>query len=521
MPVNFESMTTNGTLLLKNVDVKFNNINTVLDGNLKFSTESDNISISKADLQINGLPAALKGKVQNLKKSPYLDISLSLPKSNASDLQNAIRSFASLEGLNLSGNLSADIKLKGKPEKLESMKANGNIKLDKVGVTYEDLKALLNGSVKFTDKLISINIKSTVGRNTAELTGTVSSFFKNQKININLYSKKLFIDELIPDGKQKGTPSSKQAKSSKPASQKTTREAKQLNLKMTANGEIRVDSAEYNGLTMSSFLMSYQFKNNKLNISKLTGKAGKGRFNLKSSLDLSKPGYKYNLSGNVDSLYAEEIINAFFPKAKDTVFGVIKSDLKLHGAGTLTENIRKNLVADGNFNIQDGKVTNIGIADNLSMLFNLSELKSINFHQANGTVMIRNGIAKLNSVFNSDDLEMNPGGDIGLDGNLDLAFDLKLSPRLTGKAVSSSISKYMTDQRGWGTIPLICPGTMSKPSCGPDLAKTGKQIIEKKINKVFDKLFNKEQKEPPTTQEREEQQPSPEEQIKDIFKQLF
>ena len=444
-----------------------------------------------------------------------------MPKSNASDLQKAVKPFANFEGLSLTGDLSADIKLKGKPEKLESMKANGNIKLDNVGVTYEDLKALLNGSVKFTDKLLNINLKSTIGRNTAELKGTVSSFFKNQKININLYSKKLFIDELIPSGKERGTPSSRQVKSSTSASKKTAGEAKPLNLKMTASGEIRVDSAVYNGLTMSSFLMTYQFKNNKLNISKLTGKAGKGSFNLKSSLDLSKPGYKYNLSGNVDSLYAEEIINAFSPKAKDTVFGVIKADLKLNGAGTLTENISKNLVADGNFDIQDGKVTNIVITDSLSMLFNLNELKTIKFHQANGTVRIRNGIAKLNSIFKSDDLEMNPGGDIGLDGNLDLAFDLKLSPRLTGKAVSSSISKYMTDQRGWGTIPLICPGTMSKPSCGPDLAKTGKQIIEKKINKVFDKLFNKDQKEPPPTHEREDQQPRPEEQIKEIFKQLF
>ena len=519
MPVNFESITTDGTLLLKNVDVKFNNINTSLDGNLKFSTESDNVSISKADLQINGLAATLKGKVQNFKTSPYLDISLSLPKSKASDLQKAVRSFASLEGLSLTGGLSADIKLKGKPEKLESMKANGNIKLDKVGVTYEDIKALFNGDIKFTDKLLSINLKSTIGRNTAELKGTVSSYFKNQKININLYSKKLFIDELIHAGKQKGTSSGKQAKSSKPASKRTAGEAKPLNLKMTASGEIRVDSAVYNGLTMSSFLMTYQFKNNKLNISKLNGKAGKGRFNLKSSLDLSKPGYKYNLSGNVDSLYAEEIINAFFPKAKDTVFGIIKADLKLNGAGTLTANIRKNLVADVNFDIQDGKVTNIGIADSLSMLFNLSELKTIKFHQANGTVMIRNGIAKLNSVFRSDDLEMNPGGDIGLDGNLDLAFDLKLSPRLTGKAVSSSISKYMTDQRGWGTIPLICPGTMSKPSCGPDLVKTGKKVIEKEIDKVLDRLFNKDQKEPPP--EGEEQKPGLEEPLKELFKQLF
>jgi len=360
------------------------------------------------------------------------------------------------------------------PVNFESMKANGNIELDKVGVTYEDLNALLNGSVKFTDKLLSINLNSTIGKNTAVLKGSVSNYFKNQKINLNLYSKKLFMDELIPAGEKNGTSSGRRVKPDKSSFKDKKREAKPLNLKMTASGEIRVDSAVYNGLTMSDFLMNYQFKNNKLNVSKLTGKAGKGRFNLKSALDLSKPGYKYNLSGNVDSLYAEEIINAFFPKAKDTVFGVIKADLKLNGAGTLTENIRKNLVADGNFDIQDGKVTNIGIADNLSMLFNLSELKTIKFHQANGTVRIRNSTAKLNSIFRSDDLEMNPGGDIGLDGNLDLAFDLKLSPRLTGKAVSSSVAKYMTDQRGWGTIPLICPGTMSKPSCGPDLAKTGK-----------------------------------------------
>jgi hypothetical protein len=87
---------------------------------------------------------------------------------------------------------------------------------------------------------------------------------------------------------------------------------------------------------------------------------------------------------------------------------------------------------------------------------------------------------------------MDPKGNIGLvDESLDLAFDLRLSPRLKGKAMGSGYSEYLSDEAGWGRIPVKCPGTFSNPRCGPDLTKAGKRAVEKEVDKQIDRIFKK------------------------------
>ncbi|MEF9438346.1 MAG: AsmA family protein, partial [Candidatus Mariimomonas ferrooxydans] len=359
----------------------------------------------------------------------------------------------------------------------------------------------------------TINLISTIGKNTAELKGSVHSYFKNQKINLNLYSKKLFLDEVFPESRPK---SSSPGQKGKPARAGASAEAKPLDLRLTADGEIKIDSAIYKSLTMTDFYARYQLKNNKFEITKMTALVGKGRFNLNSGVDLSRPGYTYRLASNLDSLDAEEVVNSMFPKAKDTVFGTISFNLKLNGAGTLPENIRKNLVGSGDFNIKNGKIANNKISENLARFLGINELRTIPLKRATGTIKIRKGIARLDSIFSSDDISMNPSGNIGLDKTLDLAFDLKLSPGLTDKlAFRAGETKYIKDEAGWGVIPLKISGTFSAPSYSIDIARAGKRVIEKKAKKLIEDLLDKDKKQVPEGEKQEDKKPE------DLLKELF
>jgi AsmA protein len=455
---------------------------------IRMNLDSKDIQIDMADLKVQNISALIKGSVKNIETSPEVDIAVTLPKTNTVEIQKLAALFADMKGLSISGNLTADAKFKGIIKNLDTLKTDGNVRLEKVGIKYDDINVLVDGSIKFNEKSTDINLKSALDKNTAQIKGTVSNYFKDQKINLNIYSSKLFLDELIPAAESKEKPS---AKTGKPAPEKAIKEAEPVKLKLTANGEVKIDSAVYKGMLMSDFYMKYRFEKNKLTISKMTAKAGKGKFNLNSFVDLSKPGYRYDLSSSIDSIHANEVVNAFFPKAKDTVFGLLSFNLKLNGAGTLPKNIKKNIVADADFKVKDGKITNAKIAKNLSRLLDINELETINLKQANGTVKIRNSIARLDSIISSDDLSMNPSGNIGLDETLDLAFDLKLSPRLTDKAMSSKVSKYIKSEEGWGAIPLIISGTLSDPSYTVDIKKAGKRVIKKKADKLIDKLFDK------------------------------
>lgn len=458
---------------------------------VRVDLETLDIQIEKADLEFQEIPISISGSVKGLKTSPELDLHLSLPFLKIAKLQEVVTAFIKFEGPGLSGGLSADMKLKGKPGKLESMKITGNIVLEKVGVSFENINALLDGEVKFSEKQMNVRIDTTVGRNRAELKGYVRNYFENQDIKMDLYAKKLFIDELIPVSAADPAATSGKSKTVKEKKGPRT-EAVPLKLRLKAEGTVRIDSAVYKGMTMSNFLMKYRFRDNKLEIPKLTANAGKGKFDLKSVIDLSKPGYMYDLSSNLDSLHAEEVVNAFFPKAKDTIFGVLSFDLKLKGAGTLPGSIKKNLVASGNFNIRDGKITDTELTKKFSGFLNISELETINLRKASGKVDIKNRVAILDSVFISDDIAMDPKGRIGLDETLDLAFDLKLSSRLTDKAMmNSSIAKFMKNEQGWGVIPLKISGTFSEPSYAVDMEKVGKRVIRKEADKFLDKIFDK------------------------------
>ncbi len=483
-----------------------------LEYDVRVNLETLDIQIEKADLEFQDIPLSITGSISNLKDSPELDLAVSLPRLDIAKVQEVASSFVKVEGVGLSGGLSADMKLKGEPGKLESMKIIGNIVLAKVGVAYEDINAQIDGEIKFSEELMNVRINAAVGRNKAELKGSIRNYFKDQDIKMDLYAKKLFIDELMP-AKAAG-PDAASGKSEPVKEKKAPRkEADALKLKLKAEGTVKIDSAVYKGLTMSNFLMKYSFRDNILKISRLTANAGKGKFDLKSVLDLSKPGYRYDLSSNLDSLHAEEVVNAFFPKAKDTVFGDLSFDLKLKGAGTLPESIKKNLVANGTFNISGGKITNSEITKKLSGFMNIGELETINLRKASGKVDIKKRTAKLDSIFTSDDIEMDPHGNIGLDETLDLEFELRLSSRLTDKAMmNSGIAKFMKNEQGWGVIPLKISGTFTEPSYAIDMEKAGKQVIKQQADKLINKIFNK---------NGNGNGKKPEDAVKDLLKGLF
>ncbi len=519
MPSEIKTLKAGGNISLINLGIKYKDLNAVINSSL--TLKSSNLMINKADLKVEGVPASVSGSVKNIFDSPSIDLSVSVPKTEAAALQKLASNFTDLKDISLSGRLGADLKIKGRPEKIDTLKATGNVTLEKVGVKYDKINAFLDGGLKIGEKLININLKTTYGRNIMQIKGTVANYFKNQDIKLNVYSKKLFIDELEEIMKITGRPSEVKKTPSRGTLQRAPTEPDPVDLKLTASGEVKVDYAVYKGMDIKDFVMKYRFKDNWLNLTE-TGKAGRGSFNIKTLLNLSKRGYGYTMSGNVDSLHAEEIVNAFFPKARNKVFGIITASLKLSGAGTLPENMKKNLKGSANFNIKNGRISNAEIARKLSLLVNIRELETIEFTKAEGRVNIGGGIAKLNSIFSSNDISMDPKGTIGLNETLDLAFDLKLSPRLTDNAMSSGISQYIRDKGGWGTIPLLVTGTLSSPKYMVDVAKVGKKVIEKEVSKLLENLINKgrkKQRRPQQPQE-EEQTQEPANPLEDLLKQL-
>ncbi len=527
LPKKPDSLVASGNILMEKVGINYDKINAVVDGD--FTIKSNDLYFEKAKVMAQKVMATVKGNVKNIMTEPVIDIALSIPKTETADILDLVSPFVDTKGLALKGGLMAGLKIKGIPKKIDSLKTNGKVNLENFGISYEDISVLLDGELGFREQSMDFNLNSSVGKNTAKLKGSVDNYFKNQKVNLNLYSKKLILDELIPapvektggssqtkkeKTVQKGNPSPKKEKAKK---------TKPVDINFSADGEIKIDTAIYNGMNMNNFYTKFQLKDKKLDISNMTALVGKGKFNLTSLIDFSKPDYTYSLSSSLDSLPSEEIVNALFPKAKNTIFGILSSNLRLNGKGNSVENIKKSLIGNGDFNIKNGIITNSKIPERLADFLGIEELRTINLKQANGSVKIGEGVASLDSILSSDDLSMNPSGNIGLvDETLDLAFDLKLSSRLTDKVtLKSDVASYIKDEEGWGIIPLKISGTFSDPSYSIDIKRAGKRVIKKKAIELIDDLLDKDQKEDQQKEQGKDKKDELKKSLEKVLEDLF
>jgi AsmA protein len=514
MPKKPDTVMASGNITFGNIHATYNNLPVSVSGSIQSDIWSNSILIKKADITLQGVQAIIKGTVTNLKTSPEMDLAVSIPSVKTAELEKAMKPLIGTKGLLLSGNLTADLSLKGTPKKPESITTDGKMTLQKFGLTYNNVPVIFDGNVFFKEQSVDINTNIILGKNTTSLKGSVNNYLEKPDIKLNLHAEELALDDLIPASGGKDTASPREEE--READEVST-EAKPLDLNLSAEGEIRIDKALYKNMTMSDFYAHYRFKDNKLEVTKMTARAGKGTLNLNSTVNFTKPGYTYSMKSSLNSLHADEVVNAFLPKAKDTVFGILSLNISLKGAGTLSEEIKKNLAGNGDFHINNGKITNSRLPENLALLLGIDELKTIHIRKGEGTLKINNGIARLKSIFSSDDISMDPSGEIGLDESLDLAFDVKLSPRLTDKAaMNTGIASYIKDEKGWGKIPLKVSGTFSEPSYTVDLEKAGKRVIKKEADKLIDKLFEKKDDEKGEGGKKEEPDP-----VKDLLKGIL
>ncbi|MBI4844741.1 MAG: AsmA family protein [Nitrospirae bacterium] len=461
-------------------------ISVSIDYGLSLNTADEKIGVNKAEITAQNIPLSLKGIITGYKTEANADIGISLPKVNAPLIQELISKFIEMKEMKITGELAADLKVSGPLKKSREIMTEGVVNLSNISITSKDITATLDGKIKFGKELLGIDLNASTGRNSARLKGSVKDYLGKRDIALDIYSKELFLDELMPAAPEK-RPSAAMAGGSE-----STEEAKPLALNDSAKGEVRIDSAVYKNIKMHNFFLKYGFKDNRLDIEKMTAAAGTGTISIQGRVDMSKPGYAYAFTSEIDSIHADELVNTFFPKAKDTVFGNISAGLKMSGAGTLPENIKKNLEAEGNFIIRNGRIMNNMLSDRFALFLGVERLKTISLNRGEGSVRIRNGIANLNSIFSSDDISLGPAGTIGLNETLGLAFDLSLSPALTSQVTrNSSIASYIRDDAGWGQIPLKISGTFSNPSYSVDLAKAGKRVIKKKAIEIIDDVLNK------------------------------
>jgi AsmA protein len=478
---------------------------------------SQKVDIHEVKADVAKIPLTMKGYVSYTDPLSF-SLNLNMPKTDLSALQQAGEPFLP-ERTSLGGAASFSVSAEKSQATKGRMTFKGQMDLNNVSVAAKGYRPVFNGTIRFTPDLIRLDsVRLVAAESSAEITGQIRNYSEEPDIQIHLTAKSLNLDAIT-------SPDQTHA-AEKPASlpqKKEEKEFEPINKKMRAAGSVAIDKVLYKGIAVQNFRTAYDFRDNIFRISSMTGNTLSGSFRFQSAVDLSKRGTTYTMNADTNGVRLEEITAAFAPKAKDTLYGALYGKMDFAGAGTLKESIKRNLRGKGNFSVKDGKIKNARISSGLLGFLGLQDLREINMDKADGTFTVSDGIVSLTSLITSRDLILDESGTIGMDEQLDLGVLVKASEKLSPKMLSqSSIAQFLSEEKGWTSIPLRVSGTVTNPSYSIDMKYAGKKATEKLQKKAEEEIFRalsgdkqKKDKAPPQDKKKGG---STEDLLKDFFK---
>ena len=511
--------------LLRDGNKIFKDIKTDVRYKISLDMDAKQIAVHSVDANIVDIPVHVEGTVNYASGTAY-SLAVKVPDCNLSKIRKDVISMFLPEAMVLGGSVSMLLNVNKKNDKERLLGVNGNVKMTKVSCTYKGTHLVLDGSVALTPEMMTLEgLKLIAGQNSADVSGTVRNYQEYPDLNVSIKSKSIDLDGfLVPaassvKAQETAKGNEQEKKQSSAEGDDVKREMEPMNLKLKVTASLDIDKTRYKGISITNFRSRYELKNNVLTIPYLNGNTLSGAFALKGALDLTQRGTRYRITSDLNGVKIEEMIDAFAPKAKGKIFGILSGKTEITGAGTLPVNVKRNLKGKGAFAIKDGALRNAELSAGLLAILGLQDLREIPIEKANGRFTISDGTVNLATLIGSKDMIIDETGTVGLDEKLDLAILVKVSDRLAPKLVSqSSIASFLSGEKGWTSLPLGVGGTISKSSYGIDSKAVGKKVregVQKKIGEELLKILPKSQGTPSGTQQKKGA--SPEDLIKGIF----
>jgi AsmA protein len=388
---------------------------------------------------------------------------------------------AKIVKLSPSGGIDAKIHVSGEVKSPISMLKEGEVRLEEFKLSAGGQNPVLSGTIDIANgALASRDLSVTMGKNKLDLRLKTSSLEKKPlAIELNANSDSLDIDSLT-------------SKKTKPSSSSTAgsggQEPGPIKLPLTINGAVNVKAATMKGLPLSGLSLRYRLADNILDIRDLKGSTAGGSFLDNSRINLGVRGFTYSTRLSLQGVRVEKIVDVFAPKAKGSISGILSAKADISGSGTKSNSIKRNLAGSGSFEVKNGVLTGTGFISELARFLGSEELRNIRFSSFAGTYNVKNEQVYIDSALDGSDLRMKPKGRIGFDKSLDMDIDTLVAPRFTGKVAGGVVGSFVTNDQGWGEIPLKATGTVGSPHFSLSGKKLGRKIGEKLEETIRKKL---------------------------------
>jgi AsmA protein len=540
-----ETIDSSGRIILSDIgmvlddipDAPVENAGGTLDYDINMDLVSENLTIGRADMEINGILLSASGKVLSYGKAPVLDITAQLPMTSLSDIiaslpQKLVEPVAKMRP---AGRINARFHLKGSPDKPKELIEQGEITLEKIRFTINQMAPEINGNIHVAkDTAASDNMAILLAEDRLRMNFAANNLMgKVIRINNTITADKLNIDNLIEsmgaEKKERAHPPAKTPDKTPEKTPKKSEEPGPFDIPAQVKGNVRVADAIFRGLAVTNFELRYLLKDNVLTVNHLRGNVANGKISGTARAELNRKPIAYIAKISMEQTRAEKLMNALFPAASNTVFGTmfLKSDIK--GEGTTWDIISQKLTSRTDVNVTDGRLTGTGLAGGLAGFLNTRKLEVLEFESLKGNLKLLDGKIILDSRFTGNEVRMDPTGTIGLDGSLNLSLNIRLAPAIASRIQFGSLySQFAQTGDGWTMFPLAVAGTLRAPRFSLDtsavsnqLKERGEEELRKQLqDKVLDRLTPQSPSKPDKETDKEKNV-SPERILEDTLRRLF
>jgi AsmA protein len=451
----------------------------------------------KLTAAVPGAEVGFDGTIERIKDGPMADGQVTVEVADLTKMVAGLPQAVSAKIIKLSpsGAINAKIHAAGAVKSPIAMLKDGEVQLTDVRLSAGGQNPVLSGTLDISKgSLSSKDFAVALGKNRLNLLFKTSPLDKKPlAVELNASSESLDIDSLAS---KKTNPSSSASTKSEEGT-----EPGPIKLPLSVSGAVNVKTATIKGLALSGLSLRYRLADNVLDIQDLRGSTAGGSFLDNSRVNLGVRGFNYSTRLSLQGVRVEKIVDVFAPKAAGSVSGILSAKADISGNGTKSAVMKRNLQGSGSFEIKNGTLTGKGFISELARFLGSEELRIVRFSSFAGTYRIKDSQVHLDSALDGSDLKMKPKGRIGFDKSLDMEIDTLVAPRITGKVARGVVGSFVTNDQGWGEIPLKATGTVGSPH----FSLSGKKLEHKIGEKIEETIRKKLEKGTGTEQKPEEQ----------------
>jgi hypothetical protein len=492
------------------------------------------ISIEKLDVAFGASKCKASGVIKSI---DTLDVDMKLAsRVTMSDLTG----IKDVKSYGFSGGLDAALDVKGQVKRLRNMTVNGYIDIDHVKFNPPALGGgdiEIDGALKINKDLYNLQeLLVIVGTSRLSVNAVVRDI-DSPSGTFTVSIERLNVDEILQLFSQEHAPAGP-AQSSEIVRARAPQPEKSVQRALPANGagggkakkaapaapapdpapQGYLDRADLKGTFSVKELVYHKSKiqDVKTDISLKKGTLSLTNMALKGFKGTVQGSATYRPSGQVQVFDAvltmrkvdiNEILSAN-TKLADRIFGRLDLDLELAGKGATTEILKKQMKGKGAVDIKEGKLASIDILRNLSAIsgiigLDLPNIDDTEFRKLGMSLDIQNGMCTTNDLqMITDYFDMTGGGFFTFETLIDMSLNVLLTKEFTERLGSGDLQRALVGTDGRMSIPFTVKGDLDKPKFSPDWGDILKRQAQFKLQKMIgDKLFKKEEVQPPAPQQ--------------------